>query len=141
MNKLSEIEKIIEAVFRRGYYHGVSGGKSNDGETKTIRHFIPILKRKFLKKYNSKQLTPEEILNVIDNEIKPEMLMALQKSRYRPAYEAMDPSLVLVRQRKMLENGWSKDSPDFNVNTRMIDNGTQESLEALDNIIRRLTNT
>ncbi len=58
--KLSEIEGIIEAVFRRGYYHGVSEGKSNDGETKTVKHFVPILKRKFVKWHLSKQLTKDE---------------------------------------------------------------------------------
>jgi len=77
-------------------------------------------------------------LTVIDEELKSEVITALQGCRYKPAYESMEPSLVLARQKKMLENGWSKVSPDFNVNSRMVDNGIAEAIGALDNIITKL---
>lgn len=80
----------------------------------------------------------EDPMAVLDKKLKEKMIIALQKSRYTPATEAINSSTVMIRQKKMLENGWSRDSPDFNVNKRLVDNGTDESLKALTEVISEI---
>ncbi|MHB8546321.1 MAG: AlbA family DNA-binding domain-containing protein [Nitrosotalea sp.] len=77
-------------------------------------------------------------LTVIDGELKSKVIAVLQMSRYKPAYEAMAPSLVLARKQKCLENGWKENYLDFNIDSRMVDNDTIKAIEGLDDIIKKL---
>ena len=52
--------------------------------------------------------------------------------------EPIDPALKMARERKLLENGWSRDSPDFSIDSRFVDNNTDEAIIAVTNLLNRL---
>lgn len=77
-------------------------------------------------------------LVVFDDKLKREILQTLQICRFKPAWEALDPFLKMQRERKMLENGWSRESIDFNVKNRFVDNNTDEAIVEVTNTLQKL---
>jgi len=77
-------------------------------------------------------------LVVLDDGLKEEVSNVLQICRYKPAWEAIEPALKMARERKMLENGWSRDSPDFNIGSRFVDNNTDEAIKAVSSLLNKL---
>jgi len=86
---------------------------------------------------DTKQLISNPLV-VLSNELKEEIEKVLQICRYRPAWEAIDPALKMTRERKMLENGWSRDSPDFNIENRFVDNNVDEAIGFVRTLLEKL---
>jgi len=80
-------------------------------------------------------------LVVLSNELKEEIEKVLQICRYRPAWEAIDPALKMARERKLLENGWSRNSPDFNIGSRFVDNNIDEAIDVVTNLLDNLNSS
>lgn len=85
----------------------------------------------------TKQMISDPLI-VLDDKLKKNAILTLDLCRYKPAWESIDHALKMTMQRKMLDNGWSKDSPDFNVNSRFVDNNTDEAINAIIGILNEL---
>jgi len=81
----------------------------------------------------------EDPMTVLSTDLKKEMLYALQLSRYKPAWEAIDFGLVMSLKRKKLEAGWKEDMPDFDIKERLKDNETQLAIDEIDKVIKKLS--
>jgi len=76
--------------------------------------------------------------SVVDENLKQEMLQALQISKFKPEWEALEWGLEAALKQKKLEAGWREDFKDFNIKHRLKDNDTQSAINKIDEVIEKL---
>lgn len=78
-------------------------------------------------------------LTVIEPQLKQQIVAALQKSKITPATQALPFKKIVARETKMKENGTPKDWIDWDVKEEFVDNGTDKSLIAITDVIKKIS--
>ncbi len=81
----------------------------------------------------------ENPLIVINDDLKKEMFIALELSRYKPAWERMDCDEETKLKQKKLDAGWKENYKDFDITNRLKDNDVQSAITKINDVIKKIS--